>query len=335
MNIGLDVGYSAVKAVAGERRVTFPSAVGTPDRPCFSLVGMPGHPRFNLSGNAADIILVQPDHVQVGEGAIRQSRFLQRREDRHWTESAEWYALFLASLTELSDANVVELRIVTGLPIAYYNDRANVRDRLLGDHKVQREGRHAQTFKVASVNVIPQPYGALLAATLDDRGSIADDALATGAVGILDVGGKTTNLLSVSHLSEIGRETASVGVGAWDAVRAVRSWLNQHYPDLELRDHQIVEAVITRQLRYFGEPVNLGEAVDDALEPLADHVIAEALQLWNGGAALDAILVGGGGALLLGPYIRRHFRHARVVEDAVFANALGFYRFAQRLASGA
>jgi hypothetical protein len=94
----------------------------------------------------------------------------------------------------------------------------------------------------------------------------------------------------------------------------------------------VIAAVIARQVRYYGEPVDLTAAIDDALEPLADQVIAEASQLWNGAAALDAILVGGGGALLLGPYIRRHFRHARVVEDAVFANALGFWRFAVRLA---
>ena len=54
MNIGLDVGYSAVKAVSGGRRVTFPSAVGTPERA-----------RFSLNG-ASSIVLVQPDHVQVG-----------------------------------------------------------------------------------------------------------------------------------------------------------------------------------------------------------------------------------------------------------------------------
>ena len=90
MNIGLDVGYSAVKAVSGGRRVTFPSAVGTPERA-----------RFSLNG-ASSIVLVQPDHVQVGEGAISQSRFLRRREDRRWIESGEWYTLFLAAMTELT-----------------------------------------------------------------------------------------------------------------------------------------------------------------------------------------------------------------------------------------
>jgi plasmid segregation protein ParM len=186
---------------------------------------------------------------------------------------------------------------------------------------------------VSDCRVIPQPFGALLAATLDGKGRIVDRELATGAVGVIDVGGKTTNLLSVNRLSEIGRETASVNVGAWEAVRGLREFLNLRYPGLdELRDHQIIDAVIARQVKYYGEPVDLAGAIDDVLEPLADQVLAEASQLWNGGATLDAILVGGGGAHLLGPYVCHHFRHARVVEDPVYANAVGFYRFAQRLA---
>ena len=132
-------------------------------------------------------MLTHPLHVQVGEAAISQSRFLNRREDRNWTEGEEWYALALAALTELTSAIVAEMVIVTGLPVAFYNDKAQVRDRLLGKHKVQREGRRAQLLKVTDCRVIPQPFGALLSATLDNRGRIAGTTLATG---VIDVGGK-------------------------------------------------------------------------------------------------------------------------------------------------
>jgi len=144
--------------------------------------------------------------------------------------------LALATLTELMTATVAELRIVTGLPVAFYNDKDILRNLLLGEHRATREGRRAQVFKVTDCRVISQPFGALLAAALDDKGNVADKALATGNVGVIDVGGKTTNLLSVSRLSEIGRETVSVNVGAWDVVRAVRGWLADNCPNLDLRD---------------------------------------------------------------------------------------------------
>jgi plasmid segregation protein ParM len=324
MNIGLDLGYSAIKAVSAKKRVHFPSVVGTPDKA-----------RFSFSGNSGGIILTGPANVLVGEQAVTQSRFVNRREDRSWIESDEYYHLALAALTELTKATVAELRIVTGLPVAFYGDKVVLRDLLMGEHRATREGRRSQLFKVTDCRVIPQPFGALLAATLDHRGNVADKDLATGNVGIIDVGGKTTNLLSVSRLSEIGRETASVSVGAWDVVRAVRGWLADHCPNLDLRDHQVIDAIIARQVKYYGELQDLGPVVNNALEPMAEQVIAQATQLWNGGASLDAILVSGGGALLLGPAIQAHFRHARVVQEPVFANALGFYRFAQHLANNA
>jgi plasmid segregation protein ParM len=320
MNIGLDIGYSATKAVAdAARRVSFPSAVGTPDKASFS-----------LNGNAS-FILLEPEHVQIGEAAIAQSRFLQRREDRRWIESEEWYTLALAALSELTTATRAELRIVTGLPVAFYGDKDRMRDRLLGLHRVQREERHSQRFDVVDCRVIPQPFGALLAASLSDTGQIVDQALAMGPTGVIDIGGKTTNLLSVSQLAEIGRETASVNAGAWDAVRALRGWLNENCPNLELRDHQVMDAITDREVWYYQDRIDLTDVVENTLAPLARKVLGEATQLWNGGAGLRAILVTGGGALLLGPYIERHFQHARVVAEPVFANALGYWRFAQRL----
>ena len=187
---------------------------------------------------------------------------------------------------------------------------------------------HGQTGRVER----PQGFGALLSTCLDDRGTIVAPEVANGKVGVIDVGGKTTNLLSVNRLSEVGRETASVNAGAWDAARAVQRYLANECPDLELRDHELIQAIQARQVKYFGEPIDLAEIIDSAIGPLADQVIAQATQLWNGAASLDMILVAGGGAHLIDAHVRRHFRHAHMIDgDPVYANALGYWRFSQRL----
>ena len=319
MNVGLDVGYSAVKAISGNRRVTFPSVVGTPDEA-----------QFSLSNNQDTIMLEEPANVLIGAGAVLQSRHLKRREDRGWIESDEWYQLFLAAVTELTTVGV-DLVLVTGLPVAFYGDKENVQDKLAGMHLVKRQGRNRQTLTVRECRVVPQPFGALLALALNGQGQVVDNELASGTVGVIDVGGKTTNLLSAHKFSSIGRETSSVSVGAWGVARAVREHLANVCPDLELRDHRLMDAITARQVKYFGEPVDLGQVVDDALEPMAEQVIAEATQLWNGAASLDQVLITGGGALLLGDHLRAHFRHARVVEDPIWANAVGFWKLAQRV----
>lgn len=323
MHTGIDIGYNATKAVTDKRRVTFPSAVGSPDRARFALNG----------GGDHAIILLSPSHVLIGEEAVQQSRFLNRREDRRWTESAEWLALFLAALTELTSGTLVDLDVVTGLPVAFYSDKEQVQQRLLGDHRVQREGRRGQLLRVTHVRVIPQPFGSLLAEVLDERGHIQHGDLAQAAVGLIDIGGKTCNLLSVHRLSEVGRETVSVNVGGWNLVRAVRQWLAQHYPGLDdLRDHQLAAAIQSRTLRYYGDPVtDFPALVDDLAADLARQILSEASHLWNGGATLDALRITGGGALLLGDHIRQHWPHAQVVAELVYGNAMGYWKLARRL----
>jgi PRTRC genetic system protein D len=324
MNLGIDLGYNAVKGVADGRTVYFPSVVGTPDRA-----------RFTVNGVVKNII-VAPDGLEkrlIGEAAIIQSRFVGRREDRAWIESPEYRYLLAAALTELTSASRVDCKIVTGLPVRYFEDKDRVRELFLGQHRIERDDDRtgAQVFNVTDVRVIPQPFGAVLAEALDGRGKIQANELATGDVGIIDIGGKTTNLLSVHKLAEVGRETTSVDVGAWDAMRVIREYLALKFTGLELRDHEIVEIVRSRQVKYFGEVHDLSKEVDRALDALGQQVLAQATQLWNNGARLDAILISGGGALLLGAGIAAGFRHSRIVGDPVYANARGYYNFSQRL----
>lgn len=318
MNIGLDIGYSAVKAITGNRRATFPSLVGTPDQARFSLT------------ESESIILNHPTRVQVGAGAARQSRHIKRREDRAWIESSEWYALFLAAISELTPASGVSITLVTGLPVSFYGDKEKLQGILTGEHTFERQGGNRQTVNITECRVVPQPFGALLAECLSKSGAIVREP---GNVGVIDAGGKTTNLLSVHGFEEIARETASVSAGAWDVARAVGGYLADNCPNLGLRDVDLMNAVKERRTSYYGELVDLSAIIDEQLDAMAEQVIAEASQLWNGGAGLDYILVTGGGALLLGDRLKAHFRtgHARVVVDPVWANAEGFYRLAQYL----
>jgi len=326
MNIGLNIGYSHTKAYAGiGRNVNFPSVTGTPDRAHFSLGGTEG------------IALLTPQAALVGEEAVLQSRFLNRREDRAFTQSQEWYTLFLAALSELT-TGTPEAMIVTGLPVAFYaGDKETVKARLEGAHTFQREGRQRQTVTVTRAVVVPEPFGTLFDNLWDDSGRVSNPEVATGNVGVIDIGGKTTNILSVRRLKEIGRETASVNVGAWDVIRAVRTWLETECPKLELRDHEIVEAVIAERVKYYGKPLNLNTIIKPTLEHLSAQIIAQAGQLWNQAAGLDSIIITGGGALLLGAYIQAHpdFPHACVVSEPVLSNARGFWKYARHLSGKA
>jgi len=319
MKIGQDLGYNATKTVTDSRRVSFPSAVGTPTRARFAVNG---HDKeINLALNGKNWL--------VGESAVQLSRFVTRHEDRQWIQSEEYLILALAAISQLTTAHGPTVQMVTGLPIAYFDDKAAVAARLVGEHRIQRVERSAQTIKITDVRVVPQPFGALLNEALDNRGSLAD-ATYTGNVGVIDVGGKTTNLLSAHKLAELPNETTSINLGGWDIIRQLRDYLAQTIPGLELRDHELATVLAKRGVKVAGEWVEL-PGLDNIIEPMADEVLATAQQLWGSALRLDVILIAGGGANLIGPHLQQRFKQARVVTDPVFANAAGFCKLAQRM----
>lgn len=325
MLTGIDIGYSHTKVVGdGGLARRFPSLSGNLERT-----------RFTLNGRDAGVTILDipgdGKHI-VGKAALRLSRFRPRHEDRDWIKSDAYMRFYLAALTELTTANYAEVQMVTGLPVTYFaQDKDELRSRLLGDFRIQREGRNWQKFTITNVAVVPQPFGTLLKEVLNNRGRIVNQQLAMGRVGVIDVGGKTTGYLSVDKLAEVPPETTSINVGCWEALTLIRDAINAEYPGLDYDDHE-VSAVVTNDstVRYHGESYDVSELVADALAPLAERVIAEATTLWNGAARLDTILVTGGGAQLVGPAVCEKFLQAKIVMDSAFANAQGYYRFAQR-----
>ncbi|GAB4456966.1 MAG: hypothetical protein Kow0031_37980 [Anaerolineae bacterium] len=318
MKIGQDNGYNATKIVTEGRRAHFPSVVGTPTRAAFSVNGHADEIRISAAGQT----------WLVGDSAVNQSRFLVRREDRNWVESDEYYVITLAGMSELTTASV-EVQLVTGLPVAYFSDHRNLKRRLMGEHKFQRAGRNAQTVRISDVRVVPQPFGALLNEALDQRGALTNTEY-TGRVGVIDIGGKTTNLLSASKLAEVPNETTSINLGGWDIIRQLRDHLSEAIPGLELRDHELAAVLQARGVKVAGEWVDL-PGLSAIIEPMADQVLATARQLWGSALKLDVILIAGGGAHLIGPHLQLRFKQARVVEHPVYANATGFWKLAQRL----
>jgi plasmid segregation protein ParM len=318
MIVGIDGGYSAFKAKNGQQAIYLPSAVGTVNKA-----------RFSLNTHTDIILDAGAGQKMVGEVAIRQSRFLSRKEDRNWITGDEYKYLMAATFSEMSTASLVNLQIVTGLPVAFYDrDRQTLQDQFLGEHRVLREGRTTQVFRVQDCRVIPQPFGTIFTMAIDEKGRILDNEYSTGNIGVIDIGGKTTNLLSVNRLEEISDNTASVNQGAWDAVRAFRAIAETEYPGLEdLKDHEVTQAIIDRKQQYYNKTIDLSSVVDSILDPMAEAIISQAGNLWNSGALLNSILITGGGALLLGHYIKKNFPHAVVVDDPIYANAKGYYKF--------
>jgi len=322
MLAGLDIGYGAVKINSeGDGQLTFPSVTGSPDLP-----------RFGLGTNNAIVISNGVGRTVVGEAAITQSRFIDRQEDRRWIYSDQYKSLFYASLTEISRASSESITLISGLPLAYFDDKTEVQDLLSGTHRVTREYpevTRTHTYEVKAY-VIPQPFGSLCSMAFDGNGDPVDPAWLTGTVGILDIGSHTTNVLTTSRGQEVSYGTTSIPTGCWDIVRAISARVSDLFPQLERRDHDLVKDIQLGQVPYHGEAYDISQTILEVSEPMSREIISAATQHWDGGAALDKILITGGGAHLIGEFVVNHFDQHRQVfmpRDPVFANVQGYLRY--------
>jgi len=320
--LGIDLGYNATKIVSSTGKVQFPSIVGTPDKSSFQIVGASG---FSIKHNNK--------HYNIGNVAAEQSRFVTRKEDREWINSDEYMVLFHAALSTQFVKGPESVTVVTGLPLAYYDaDKQNIKEQFERMHHVFRDDRNVVTLNVEKCSVVPQPMGTLAHVAFDDEGNITNSTMLTGRVGIIDIGGKTTNILHALRMADIRAETESVAIGGWDVVRAMQSKVESACPGVGYSDHEISEAVKKMFVKYKGRVVDLSQEVNSVLDKVTQPILSKVRELWAAdGARLDQILISGGGAHLIGDRLKSALDHENVelVDDPVFANAMGYYKLAK------
>lgn len=319
--IGIDIGYRALKCVhSGGEKFIIPTVIGTPDTA-----------RMRVGGSTDILLEFDEYRFLIGESANTQSRMIMRREDRHWYSSPEYRAMFYTALAKIQQRERANAHIVTGLPVEYFDDKDHMIEALEGRHEFHYNG----TPMIANVNevvVILQPFGTLLDQVFSAPGGY-DTEIAEGKIGIIDIGGKTTNFLTAIRLQELRKQSTSISKGGWDIVRAVKAIIADEFPGLsQMSDHDVSQAIANRTIKSFGNPVDIGEIVDRVVKPFAEDIIASTTPLWNStGEMIDRIFVTGGGAFLIFAEIAAHFPHAKRVTDPVFANASGYWRFMKYL----
>lgn len=322
--VGLDIGYMSVKCVIGigeNGKFSIPSVVGTADVS-----------RVSVAGNSNNMIVKFGDNsFLVGDAAVRQSRMTMRREDRHWFMSPEYLALAYAAIYK-AVGDESKIKLVTGLPVAFFDDKSALEEVLSGYHEWKVNGKEFGV-EIANPVVTMQPFGTYLNNVFGNTPNDFDVEFVEKSVGVLDIGSKTTNILTAQDLEEIRKDTTSVNIGGWEIMRAFRENIAATYPAIsDMKDHQVAEIIIRRTVRSFGAQKEIGGIVDETVKPFADEIIAHASAVWNSGELMDEIIVTGGGAYLIFHEIVKAFPHARRVSDPVFGNALGYWKFAEYLA---
>jgi len=316
--IGVDIGYYATKAVCGKKVVTFPSVAGTPNVSQLVHGVGDGETIINLGiGDSYKYI--------VGRDAILKSRSTERREEREWITSHLWKVLFYHAISQLEPEGG-EFRIVTGLPVDYFSsDHVMLKKIVEGLHKFAVNDKRLE-LRLSSI-VTMQPFGAVCNEILSFDGNLKNKSLSQSSIGVIDIGGKTTNILTVDQMADIGAQSFSTDTGGWDIVRAVKTSIQEKFFDYELKDHEVAEIVASKTMKRFGKDVDVSDLVEPVTDSITREIVALTTQVWGNASGLDKIFISGGGANLIGETIADEFPHAVVVSDPEVANAKGYYKY--------
>ena len=319
---GLDIGYGYTKAVVTGKRVIFPSLAGSPDRAAFA-----------LSESDSTIVTLGNQTFMVGMEAVERSQFSYRFENRQWYTTPAYMAFAVAAWARLGLSG--DVKLVTGLPLSYYEDKKALQARFEGVHRVQSDNYDVEVC-IEGVRVVPQPFGAIFLKAFLPTGEFADPNFLSKKIGVIDVGSNHTNILTALNASDIPGQSTAIDMAVWDLVRAIKNHLRTLAPEAELRDHIVAEALKEGTFSYFGKNFDLKPIIEKPRQRLVEQICSTTTQMWGAGADLYAIVISGGGASLVGDDVAAFFsRHQRVIviKDQ-YTNANGFYRFAKFLCKG-
>lgn len=322
MKMGLDIGYSGVKAVYGDTannwdQLVMPVGVA-PFGDLGQFGGGPGGVRVSVGGESMRAG-VEP-YLIPGGGRIL---------DADYTKSTQYKALFLAALKQ-SGADEVEC-LATGLPVELYQNKA-VRNELIEQLRGQHNLDGANVVNVETVQVFPQPAGTYIAHVAGMPGG--SDAVSEQAVLVVDPGFYSVDSVVIKH-----------GVPYPSAVSTSTQAMSRV---LEVADEAITadysratatsgkfRGDLERALRRGDENIQIGSKhvpIGDYVKDAARHVAGRASphilsSLRDVDFRLDTVVFGGGGARLFASEVMESFpdQEAVVVDNAPLANALGFY----------
>ncbi len=231
-----------------------------------------------------------------------------------------------------------DVSIATGLPVSYYyladgrrNDalisskQANLRKGVTcGTHPMARIAHN-----IVATEAIAAYFDQLI--EMDGSPSASADAMGESMIGVVDIGGKTTDCAVIfpgGNQVDTDR-SGSNDVGVLMLYTTIGSILQSKF-ELDNVPPRLVEAAIrTGFVKIAGKTEDVSDVVRVEKERLAEQIMAGVRTKIGAGKDLDSVLFVGGGTIVMREQLEKYFSHSRFVENPEFANARGMFKIAK------
>lgn len=230
-----------------------------------------------------------------------------------------------------------EVNIVTGLPMSYYYVGAQPNTALI-DGKQENLAKQLTCesgvcAKIVSNGVTSEAIAAYFdqLINLDGTKSEVYDEFHNAHVGVIDVGGKTTDCAVIlpgsSDVDPVRSGSGDVGILKLNDV--VEAELRTKFGFDNVPTRVLESAISTGKIKVYGQEQDVRALVSRAKEVLAESILSQVRAKIGTGKDLDLILFVGGGSIVMRDQLASKFPHCRFPENPEFANSRGMLKIAK------
>jgi plasmid segregation protein ParM len=232
--------------------------------------------------------------------------------------------------------------IATGLPVSYYYLGGNKNEELI-DAKVANLRRGVQCESGACAQIVENIVTTEAIAAyfdqiikMDGAPSVVCEEVKKASVGVIDVGGKTTDCAVIlpggTHVDTDRSGSSDVGVlklnDQLEAALRTRFGFDNVPPSL------VESALATGSIRIYNKEESVADLVHETKETLAEAIMSNVRAKIGNAKDLDWVLFVGGGSIVMREQLTRHYPHSRFPEQAEYANARGMFKIAKYVFGG-
>lgn len=318
--VGVDDGHYAIKVV-------------TETGATFSVPSRAQNGRHLISWQEGD------DHggfYETEEGSFTVNEHIQNYADTRFRDfpKSPLNRVLIHHALRIAGLGGKDVMIATGLPVSYYYLNRQKNESLIAA-KIANLSKKVTCGKLQLANIVrnvvtTEAIASYFDLLMDMSGSPTPEysELGESMVGVIDIGGKTTDCAVVLPGGERvdAERSGSSDFGVLLLNDAVEARLRSLY-DLDNVPPRMVETAIGEGIvKIAGEERNVNDMVLGEKERLAEQIMSVVRTKIGLGKDLDFILFVGGGAIVMREQLTKHFPHCRFPERPEFANARGMFK---------
>jgi plasmid segregation protein ParM len=322
---GVDDGHRETKVVLSDgRKCIIPSR---------AMSGLSN--RIAINGARNRVMSYQTDEGPFSAGAVEMA------EDTGYDDyptSAQNRVIVAHALRECGLDEHQSLSIVTGLPLKrfYLNGKPNAKliaakiENLMHNDVAGLDGYRPPA--ITKHQVVSEAIAAWVNYVLvrNAKGKLdIDHKRAARRTAIIDLGGRTLDIAVVNDW-ELDRDRSTTDeIGMITIIEGMRERLFDHFNGTELSDAQVEQSVRDRTVRVWGQDHDVGHILDQVIQGVVNSLKATIKRRLRNAQDIDSVFFLGGTSAFLQQHLQGWFPNQEMVEDPVFANAMGMLKYAE------